>query len=510
MKILYLVNTYGAIIFFVLFLFLIISLTIFLSPLVTLFIAITGLFLVLVQGLLQLSGCSIPLFKPSNSQNISGHFVSIHVPTHNEPPDLLKNTLRALSKLNYKDYEVIVIDNNTKDEKIWRPVQRYCQKLGKKFKFFHVDRLAGFKAGALNYIQDKINPKTEFVAVIDADYEVQPSFLNEALKYFTNDKIALVQFPQAYKNINQQNLGISMEYEYFFRIYMNLANHFHCATSTGTLAIYRVDALKQVKLFSKECATEDADIGIRLLRAGFQTIYVPEIIGRGFIPFDIEAYKKQKARWSLGNAQILKNQLLQIFTDNKLTIFQKVGLVTQLTAWINFILVPVLMIILGAFAKLIIPLDQPTILLSINIAILTLYIFVASQLLSFILGFRHVYSLKSVMRGFLVHLGMGWEYSTTFINVFFKKSNKFERTNKFILPKMPDLIKNTAGELILGTVSFFLALVLIMDNEFLHAGALLLISIIYLLVFFVYFEFKQTKTFSSYLLDQMEKSFYGS
>ncbi|MDO8498316.1 MAG: glycosyltransferase [bacterium] len=437
-------------------------------------------------------------------------FVSIHVPAYNEPPTLLKNTLRALSELDYKDYEVIIIDNNTKEEKIWRPIQEYCQKLRKTFKFFHIDRLPGFKAGALNYIQSKVNPKTKFVAVIDADYQVKPDFLKKALKYFTNNKIALVQFPQAYKNVNEDNLGISMEYEYFFRTYMNMANHFHCATSTGTLTIYRLNALKEVNLFSEESVTEDADIGVRLLRAGYETIYVPEIIGRGLMPFDIEAYKKQKARWSLGNAQILRKQFLQILLDNKLTILQKVGLMAQLTAWINFIFIPTLVIILGAFIKVIIPLDQPTVALSINIAILTLYIFLTFQLLSFVLGFRHIYSWKRVLRGFLVHLGMSWEYSTTFLKIFTKKDTTFERTNKFILPKIPDLIKNTAWELILGLTSFVLAITLVIDNELFHASALLLVSTTYFLIFFVCLEIKQTKSFSSHLINKMEKSFYGS
>ena len=75
--------------------------------------------------------------------------VSIHVAAYNEPPDMMIKTLNALSKLNYKNYEVIVIDNNTKDENIWKPVQAHCQLSGDKFKFFHKEPLSGFKEGAL-------------------------------------------------------------------------------------------------------------------------------------------------------------------------------------------------------------------------------------------------------------------------------------------------------------------------------------------------------------------------
>src|SRR5581483_3184764 len=42
--------------------------------------------------------------------------VSIHVPAYNEPPAMLAETLDALARLDYGNYEVLVIDNNTADE----------------------------------------------------------------------------------------------------------------------------------------------------------------------------------------------------------------------------------------------------------------------------------------------------------------------------------------------------------------------------------------------------------
>src|SRR5262249_28920351 len=65
--------------------------------------------------------------------------VSIHVPTYNEPPQMVIGTLDALAKLDYPDYEVIVLDNNTKSELDWKPVEAHCQALGARFRFFHFD-----------------------------------------------------------------------------------------------------------------------------------------------------------------------------------------------------------------------------------------------------------------------------------------------------------------------------------------------------------------------------------
>jgi hypothetical protein len=82
------------------------------------------------------------------SQCRRGPKVSVHVPTYAEPPDVVIGTLDALARLDYDNVEVLVIDNNTKDETLWRPVQEHCRRLGDRFRFFHVEPLAGAKAGA--------------------------------------------------------------------------------------------------------------------------------------------------------------------------------------------------------------------------------------------------------------------------------------------------------------------------------------------------------------------------
>src|SRR5690606_40391149 len=95
-------------------------------------------------------------------------------PAHDEPPAMLIETLNALARLEYPDFEVIVIDNNTADEAKWRPVEAHCAHLGPRFRFFHVSPLAGFKAGALNFALQQTAADAQIIAVIDSDYKVEP------------------------------------------------------------------------------------------------------------------------------------------------------------------------------------------------------------------------------------------------------------------------------------------------------------------------------------------------
>src|ERR1041384_6590095 len=85
---------------------------------------------------LQLVSARLPRFRPERQPRLDEDaFVSTPVPAPNEPPELLKQTLRALSELKWKNYEVLVIDNNTTDEALWKPIEACCQELGPKFRF---------------------------------------------------------------------------------------------------------------------------------------------------------------------------------------------------------------------------------------------------------------------------------------------------------------------------------------------------------------------------------------
>ncbi|WP_306342004.1 glycosyltransferase, partial [Escherichia coli] len=95
----------------------------------------------------------------------------------------------ALARLDYPNFEVIVIDNNTKDEAVWRPVQEHCRKLGARFKFYHVAPLTGFKSGALNFALRHTAPDAEVIGIIDSDYIVESDWLKSLVPTFDDPKV---------------------------------------------------------------------------------------------------------------------------------------------------------------------------------------------------------------------------------------------------------------------------------------------------------------------------------
>ncbi|MCB1944430.1 MAG: glycosyltransferase, partial [Thauera sp.] len=92
-------------------------------------------------------------------------FVSIHLACYNEPPEMVIATIDSLAEMNYQNFEVLILDNNTRDEALWKPLERRCAELGPRFRFFHLANWPGFKAGALNYGLKVTDPRAEVVGV---------------------------------------------------------------------------------------------------------------------------------------------------------------------------------------------------------------------------------------------------------------------------------------------------------------------------------------------------------
>jgi len=240
--------------------------------------------------------------------------VSIHVPAFNEPPAMLIATLDALDRLDYPDFEVLVIDNNTEDPATWEPVKAHCKALGERFRFFHVAPLSGFKAGALNYALARSAPDAEVIAVIDSDYEVDADWLRDLVPLFADERTAIVQAPQDYRDGRQSAFKAMCQAEYqgFFQIGMRTRNERDAIIQHGTMTMVRRASLAAVGGWSEWCITEDAELGLKIFERGESAVYVPRSYGRGLMPDTFTDFKKQRFRWAYGAVLILRAHLAEL------------------------------------------------------------------------------------------------------------------------------------------------------------------------------------------------------
>ena len=245
----------------------------------------------------------------------------------------------GVANLDYPNYEVIVIDNNTTDPSVWHPIAEFCRKLGPRFRFFHEDPLRGFKAGALNFALRKTNPEAEVVSVIDSDYVVDPHWLRDLASQFTKPSVAIVQAPQDYRD-EKENLFKTIcysEYKGFFHIGMITRNERNAIIQHGTMTMVRHSVLTEISGWAEWCITEDAELGLRIFEKGYEAMYINKSYGKGLMPDTFEDYKKQRFRWAYGAVQILRRHAAALFQHggSGLTTGQRYHFIAGWLPWIT-------------------------------------------------------------------------------------------------------------------------------------------------------------------------------
>src|SRR6266566_277567 len=234
-------------------------------------------------------------------------FISMHVPAHNEPPDMVIDTLRSLLRIDYPRYEIILIDDNTDDEALWRPVESWC--LRHRVKFKHLENWPGYKSGALNYaLREMTDERAEVIGIVDSDYQIEPGFLRRCAPVFAEPWVGFVQSPQDYRGWQHAPYyrRLYYSYKYFFAVSQPSRNEHDGAIFAGTMGLIRRVALEQLGGWDEWCITEDAEISLRLLRAGWHGLHVDQTWGRGIMPLTFEALKGQRYRWCFGGIQIIR------------------------------------------------------------------------------------------------------------------------------------------------------------------------------------------------------------
>ena len=351
--------------------------------------------------------------------------VSIHVPVYNEPPAVVTQTLLSLARLDYLGVEVLVLDNNTPEAATYLPVQRLCAQLGPRFRFFHFDGVTGAKAGALNLCLQLMDPDAQLVAIVDADYQVEPHFLRSAAAHLQSSAIGFVQFPQAYRGADRHGREVACELNDYFSAFAKRANTTRSMLLTGTLSVIRADVLRKAGGWTSRTITEDAELGARLFLDGINGVFVDEKVGTGLLPVSIQGLHVQRARWVAGNVQTLAGLLASCPSAPMRQGFS--SLLSQLTAWPTFWLVPAL--VLGcAIAS---PPAGPWRERAVDVAAVSIPLSLA------LLGLRLLASARlrgdpaaSVLTSLAVKLALMWTSSTAWIDGLAQKSMPFARTPK--------------------------------------------------------------------------------
>lgn len=408
--------------------------------------------------------------------------VSIHIPIHSEPSDVVLATLGCLSKLHYPNFEVLVIDNNTADPALWLPVKLLCHDF--KFRFFHLERWPGYKAGALNFGLRNTDQRATFIAVIDADYQVSPNFLNGLLAHFATEDIAYVQSPQDYRYdaSSAYYSYLYYAYKYFFSITMCSRNGRNSIIFGGTMGIIRRKLLDESGGWDENCVTEDAEIGLRFAIGGYRAKYVNDAYGWGLMPLDYASLKRQRFRWAYGGVQILRKYWRELFwslgssIETKLKPVQRRDYTIEAVHWVESCVNIVCSIVLWATLLIIIGYRRSVSeIVPINLGILPVLTF-AVQCVTFVtsLANRSGCTYAKAWGAYWILSSLTWTVSNACVLALQAKGTVFHRTPKIPEATLPVLRRLTqvVPEQIMGLLMLSAGIAVIAVSENKMAAAL--------------------------------------
>ncbi len=394
--------------------------------------------------------------------------VSIHIPAYFEPPEMLKQTLDAVSRLDYPNFECVVIINNTPDPAFWQPIQDHCRALGERFKFINAEKVEGFKAGALRIAMERTDADAEIIGIIDADYVVEPDWLKDLVPVFADPRVGLVQAPQDHRDGDRSLMHYIMNGEYagFFDIGMVQRNEANAIIVHGTMCLIRRAAMDMAGGWAGDTICEDTDLGLAILEHGWLTHYTNHRYGHGLLPDTYEAFKKQRHRWAYGGFQIVKKHWRRFLPGaSRLTPDQKreysLGWLNWLGAESIGVLVAILNLIwvpIVAFADIAIP-DR----------ILTLPIIAAFvvSLLHFVILYRLRVPVKwgQMLGAMVAAMSVQWTVSRAVANGLITEHLAFARTSKGGLSRM-SIEFQAFWEAVIGVLLLAGAVVLVVTNSF--------------------------------------------
>ena len=266
--------------------------------------------------------------------------VSIIVPAYNEAVSIV-DSLRSLLTLRYPYYEVVLINDGSKDDTLQRLISAYdlyevppavMRRLRTKrvkayyrsrtwTKLLVVDKENGGKADSLNVALDA--SRFPFVLACDADTLIEPDALLRLTRPFLFDrKIAAVGGTIRVVNsctvkdgrvtdarVDSRWLPGIQTVEYlraflFGRLGWNLLGG--NLNISGAFGLFRRDFLTEILGYATSTVTEDFEVSVRLQRylkerhANAEVTFIPDPVAWTEVPTSVAVLGRQRERWHRG------------------------------------------------------------------------------------------------------------------------------------------------------------------------------------------------------------------
>lgn len=254
--------------------------------------------------------------------------VDVFITTYDEPLEVIRRTTISAREMRYP-HRTYVLDDGRRPE-----VRTMARDLGVGY----ITRKNNDHAKAGNLNNALKHTSGDFILQLDADHAPLPHMLDRLLGFFTDEKVAFVQTPQDFYNmdsftshVDEETQRVWEEQKLFFSVLQPGKDSWNSAFFCGSCAILRRKALDDIGGFSVSSITEDVETSMKIHARGWKSVYYGESLAYGLAAGSAAAFHVQQGRWAQGSMQILRG--LNPLTYPGLTMAQRIGYFYSLSSF---------------------------------------------------------------------------------------------------------------------------------------------------------------------------------
>jgi cellulose synthase/poly-beta-1,6-N-acetylglucosamine synthase-like glycosyltransferase len=267
-------------------------------------------------------------FKKKN-HSTKTPFISVLIPTHNDGDTIEESIKSVYNSYNQKNFEIIVVNDCSTDN-----TADILKKLSKKYKLKIVtNRVNMGKVASLNKISSMA--KGDLILFLDSDTLLSKKALRIMIGDLENEDVAVSTC--TYKPRNKGFWARMQELEYGMD---GLIQTSHNLTSSlaiwGGCFLIKKEAFEEVGKFSKSMLTEDLNLAMHLVEAGWK-VREGHCYVETYVPSKFRDFVKQKMRWNAGYGQCFVKHYKTILSHPIVLLF----VLTYVSLTISFVFVTI-------------------------------------------------------------------------------------------------------------------------------------------------------------------------
>lgn len=257
--------------------------------------------------------------------------IDVFITVYGEPLSVIRKTALGAKAMIGK-HQTFILDDGDSNE-----VRALADELG--VRYIARESNEGAKAGNIN--NALAITRSDYFVVFDADFVPKSNFLVETVPFFAKPKIAFVQTPQTYGNLDTVIAqGAAYMQDVFYKLIQPGKNRFNAAFCVGTNVIFRRAAVESVGGIYTGSKSEDIWTSLLLHENGYESVFINDRLAVGDAPETIGTYFKQQLRWATGGFEIL---LHHNFIKSPLNFDQKLQYISTAAYYLHGLAILLLM-----------------------------------------------------------------------------------------------------------------------------------------------------------------------